>query len=248
MDLQLLLFILVGFFAEIIDGTLGMAYGVSANTFLLSTGVSPAIASASVHASEIFTTAVSGLSHLKAGNVDSSIFKKLVIPGIFGGVFGAYILTNVPGESIKPFVSAYLLIMGIIIIFRAFQKRAEDVHVNTHTLSGLGLIGGVFDAIGGGGWGPIVTTTLIAQGKNPRKTIGSVNLAEFFVTFAEAVTFFLTIGLTNWKAILGLMIGGVMAAPLGAYITKKVNIRALMIIVGCLIIFLSGRTICQAWF
>ncbi|MGQ9585619.1 MAG: sulfite exporter TauE/SafE family protein, partial [Anaerolineae bacterium] len=196
MDLSFLLFVAVGFVAQIVDGALGMAYGVTSTSFLLGLGIpfiTPAVASASVHASEIFTTAVSGLSHLRFGNVDRSLFKRLLIPGVIGGALGAYVLTAVPGRLIKPFVALYLMAMGLLILRRAFQKKKESP-LTTRFVLPLGIIGGFFDAIGGGGWGPIVTSTLVARGKNPRFAVGSVNLAEFFVTLAESVTFVLTIG------------------------------------------------------
>jgi uncharacterized membrane protein YfcA len=164
---------------------------------------------------------------------------------VIGGVLGAYILSSIPGDVIKPFVSAYLMIMGIVIIAKALRKNSEINHVTSHIVP-LGLVGGFFDAIGGGGWGPIVTTTLVARGNHPRFTIGSVNFAEFFVTFAESVTFILTIGLEFWKIILGLLIGGVIAAPLAAMVVKKLPTRLLMALVGVLIIILSLRTIVLA--
>lgn len=242
MDLIAVLpFVLVGFLAQIVDGALGMAYGVTSTSVLLSLGVTPAAASASVHAAEIFTTAVSGLSHHRLGNVDKELIKRLLIPGVLGGVLGAYLLTSVPGDLIKPFVSAYLLLMGLIIIRRAFARSEQPA--GPVPLIPLGLIGGFFDAVGGGGWGPVVTTTLVARGKEPRFAIGSVNLSEFFVTLSESITFILTIGLVYWKVILGLLLGGVLAAPLAAYVCKRLPTRALMILVGILIITLSVRTI-----
>lgn len=249
LNLEFLLIILVGFFAQLIDGSLGMAYGVSANSFLLGVGLPPAIASASVHTAEIVTTAISGISHWKFGNVDKKMVRSLLIPGVIGGAIGAYILTNIDGNKIKPFICVYLLIMGIRIFYSAFKERddTEEKPV-TNWLVPLGLVGGVSDAIGGGGWGPIVTTTLISSGHTPRKTIGSVNLSEFFVTLAEVILFIATIGLTHWNYILGLLIGGVMAAPLGALLTKKIPAKTLMIFVGCLIIFLQLRTLYQLYF
>jgi len=239
-----ILYIIVGFIAQMIDGTLGMAYGVSSTTFLLSMGIPPVTASASVHTSEIFTTAVSGLSHLRFGNVDKELFRKLLIPGVLGGIVGAYILTAIPGETIKPFISFYLLIMGLVILWKAFRK-VEEKKVKTK-LFPLGVSGGFFDAIGGGGWGPIVTSTLVARGNNPRFSIGSVNLAEFFVTVAEVATFLAIIGLVHREIIVGLVIGGILAAPLAAYICKRLPSRMLMIIVGALIVLLSIRTIYSA--
>jgi len=240
-DLNIVVFIIVGFIAQIIDGALGMAYGVSSTSFLLSIGIPPAAASASVHTAEVFTTFVSGVSHWKFGNVDKKLFKKLLIPGIIGGVLGAYVLTAVPAKMIKPFVGFYLLIMGVMILRKAY-KKIQERRVETKIIP-LATAGGFFDAIGGGGWGPIVTSTLMARGHNPRFTIGSVNLSEFFVTVAEAATFFAILGLIHWQVIVGLLIGGVLAAPMAAYVCKRLPSRALMIIVGILITVLSVRTI-----
>jgi len=208
---DLTLFIAVGFLAQMIDGALGMAYGVSSNTFLLSLGIPPAMASASVHAAEVFTTAVSGLSHLKLGNVDKSLFKRLLVPGVAGAALGAYMLTAISGNLVKPFVSIYLLVMGSIIIYKALKKprkRKEGVHIVP-----LAAAGGFFDAVGEGGWGPIVTSTLIAEGNNPRFTVGSVNLAEFFVTLTETATFFTIIGISYWQTIAGLILGESLQRP-----------------------------------
>ena len=249
MDTSILLFILVGFIAQLIDGSLGMAYGVSANSFLLSFGLSPAAASASVHASEVVTTFISGLSHLKLGNIDKKMVLSLLIPGMIGGAVGAYILVNVNGDLIKPYIAIYLLIMGIRILFKAFSISKDfKKQPKTGLLVGLGLLGGSCDAIGGGGWGPVVTSTLLSTGHSPRKTIGSVNFSEFFVTLVESIVFIATIGLTNWQVILGLIIGGLPAAPLGALLTRKLPARTIMIFVGCLIIFLQVRTLYSLWF
>jgi uncharacterized membrane protein YfcA len=241
---NILLFVVFGFLAQTIDGALGMGYGVCSNSFLLGLGLPPAAASASVHTAEMFTTGISGLSHWKLGNINKRIWSHLLIPGVIGGILGAYILSNIPGNTVKPFISIYLLIMGVIIIIKAFRKlMVENREIKWGFIGGLGFIGGFFDAIGGGGWGPIVTSTLVARGNHPRYSIGSVNSSEFFVTVAQSVTFFLTIGLSNWRVILGLMIGGVIAAPFAAFATKKLPVRVLMIMVGILIIALSIRTI-----
>ena len=249
MELNFFLIIIIGFVAQIIDGSLGMAYGVTANSFLLTLGYSPAIASASVHAAEIVTTLVSGISHWKFGNIDKRIVWGLLLPGVIGGAVGAYALVSFDGNKIKPFIAIYLLIMGIRILFKAFSPTpAHDKQPKTSLLFILGLTGGACDAIGGGGWGPVVTTTLISTGHSPNKTIGSVNFSEFFVTLAESVVFILTIGLTNWKAILGLLIGGVIAAPFGALLTKKISTKTIMIIVGSLIVFLQLRTLYSVLF
>ena len=248
MEINIWVLILVGFFAQLIDGSLGMAYGVSSNSFLLGVGVPPAIASASVHTAEVFTTAISGFSHWRLGNIDKRIVLGLILPGMIGGALGAYLLTSVDGDKIKPFIAFYLLIMGVRILTKAFtHKETADKDPEPKLLVPLGLAGGTMDAIGGGGWGPIVTTTLISSGHTPRKTIGSVNFSEFFVTLVISITFLLTIGITYWNVFLGLMIGGVIAAPLGALLTKKIPAKAIMIVVGLLIIFLQIRTLFQIW-
>ncbi len=241
----ILLYVLVGFAAQMIDGALGMAYGVSSNTFLLSLGIPPAAASASVHMAEVVTTGVSGVSHWRLGNVDWNLVKRLLIPGAIAGGIGAYLLTSFDGDVIKPYISAYLLIMGIVILVKAFNhKEHKPTGVHTARVSVLALVGGFFDAIGGGGWGPVVTTTLVARGKDPRLTIGSVNFSEFFVTLTESIVFVITLSFGEyWQIILGLLIGGAIAAPLAARMTKKMPVKALMILVGSLIIVLSIRTI-----
>ena len=248
LDSSFLYFMLGGFIAQMIDGALGMAYGVSATTFLLSFGVSPAIASMSVHASEIFTSGVSGLMHLKFGNVNSKLFKVIVLPGVIGSILGAYILTEFENYNnyIKPVVGTYTLILGFIIIYkvvRKHQKRKKIKHVGW-----LATAGGFLDAVGGGGWGPVVSSTLIASGKNPRLVIGSVNLAEFFVSLASSFTFFTLIGGSGWQTILGLILGGVCAAPIAAHLSKKLNVKAMMIFVGIVVIIVSLRIIYMSIF
>lgn len=240
MNESIIIFIVIGFFAQIVDGALGMAYGVTSTSILLGIGVPPAMASASVHTAEIFTSGVSGLSHLRFGNVTLKLFKKLLIPGIIGGIVGAYVLTSISGKIIKPLIAFYLLIMGLIILQKVF-KKIQEKKIRSNLIP-LGLVGGFFDAIGGGGWGPIVTSTLVARGNNPRFSIGSVNLAEFFVTIAESATFLILLKLTHWQIIVGLIIGGVCAAPLAAYVCKRLPSRILMMIIGILIISLSIRT------
>ena len=187
MHLNILLYILVGFIAQMIDGALGMAYGVSSNTFLLSLGIPPAAASASVHMAEVVTTGISGFSHWKLGNVDWKLVRRLLIPGMIGGIVGAYLLTSIDGNIIKPYIATYLLFMGGVIIYKAFTMlpRHKPDEYHGPRVSWLGLLGGFCDAIGGGGWGPVVTSTLVARGKHPRTTIGSVNFSEFFITFSR---------------------------------------------------------------
>lgn len=242
-ELSIFVFIIVGFIAQTIDGALGMAYGVSSNSFLLGIGVPPAAASASVHMAEVVTTAISGFSHWRLGNLNRNLIKRLLIPGVVGAAAGAYILTNIPGNVIKPIIAVYLLIMGTIILYKGFQKNHREEKEVRH-LGVLGVIGGFFDAIGGGGWGPIVTSTLVARGINPRFTIGSVNFSEFFVTFSQSVVFVFSLQFSDyWKVIVGLLVGGAIAAPLAAVVTKKLPLRPLMFLVGTLIVGLSIRTL-----
>ena len=242
-DSEILYYIAGGFIAQMIDGALGMAYGVTATTFLLSVGITPAAASASVHASEVFTSGVSGYMHLKFGNVNSKLFKTLVIPGIIGAILGAYVLSSLEEYSslIKPIVSIYTLFLGVIIIRKALIKRMEKRQLKR--VGVLALFGGYLDSIGGGGWGPIVSSTLIASGRHPKYTIGSVNLTEFFVSLASSITFFTVIGLGYWQVIIGLILGGVVAAPLAARLANKLPVKSMMILVGMVIIIVSLRQI-----
>lgn len=235
------LFVLAGFVAQTIDGALGMAYGISSTSLLLSLGVSPAAASASVHIAEVFTTGASGLSHWKFGNVNKKLFKLLVLPGVAGAIIGAYILSSFDGDMIKPYISIYLVLMGVVIISKALRKKKAKE--KTRFVGPLALLGGFVDAVGGGGWGPVVTSSLIGQGRNPRYTIGSVNLAEFFIAASGASTFILMIGTGNWPVTLGLLLGGVLASPFAAYVCGKVNPKTLMIVVGIVIIGLSLRNV-----
>jgi hypothetical protein len=234
--------IAVGFLGQLIDGSLGMAYGVSCNTFLLALGLPPAVGSASVHAAEVITTGISGIAHHKLGNVRKDLFLRLLIPGVIGGGIGAYALSQFDGSVIKPYISGYLVLMGVIILIKGLRKQQAYREVKKG-IEPLALIGGLLDAMGGGGWGPVVTTTLVASGNQPRQTIGSVNASEFFVTVTESIVFIMTVGLTHWQIILGLLIGGVIAAPLAAILTRRLPVRALMIAVGLLIIIVSMKTI-----
>ncbi len=242
-DSEILYYVLGGFIAQMIDGALGMAYGVTATTFLMSVGITPAAASASVHASEVFTSGVSGYMHLKFGNVNSKLFKTLVIPGIIGAILGAYVLSSLEDYAgyIKPIVSIYTLILGAIIIRKALIKRQEKRQLKK--VGWLALFGGYLDSIGGGGWGPIVSSTLIASGRHPKYTIGSVNLTEFFVSLASSLTFFTVIGLGYWQVIVGLILGGVVAAPIAARLVNKLPVKSMMILVGIVIIIVSLRQI-----
>ena len=233
-----------GFVAQMIDGALGMAYGVSATTILTSMGLSQAATSASVHTAEIFTSGVSGWFHLRFGNVNKKLVKTLVIPGVLGAIMGAYILSSLSEYSsyIKPVVAVYTLFLGIKIISKVFVNQAAKRPVKRIGL--LAATGGFLDSIGGGGWGPIVSSTLISRGRNPMYTIGSVNLTEFFVSFASAFTFSLFLDIqTYWQVILGLILGGVAAAPVGAILPKKLPVKRLMLLVGIIVIVLSSRNL-----
>jgi hypothetical protein len=198
---------------------------------------------------EVVTTGISGFSHWKLGNVDWKMVRRLLIPGVIGGVSGAYLLTSIDGNIIKPYIAGYLLIMGGVIVYKAFTMKMHHDEDEYHgpRVSLLGLIGGFCDAIGGGGWGPVVTSTLVAHGKHPRRTIGSVNFTEFFVTFSESVLFVIALSFSEyWMIILGLLIGGAIAAPIAAKLSQKLPIKTLMIVVGILIIGLSIRTLVLA--
>lgn len=245
-DKELLFFITAGFLAQLIDGALGMAYGVSCTTLLLNFGIPPALASASVHTAEVFTTGVSGLSHLFLKNVNKNLFFRIAVPGVAGAVVGAYLLSKIfDGNLIKPYISSYLLIIGIFILFKSFRPFKPKDKIKHVSL--LGLTGGFFDAIGGGGWGPIVTSNLIFQGKTPKETIGTVNTAEFFVTFFSTGVFLFFVGIDSWKIILGLILGGVIAAPIGALMATKIKPKIIMFLVGLVIIITSLFTIYKSF-
>ncbi len=228
----------VGFFAQVVDGALGMAYGVTATTFLLATGASPAAASASVHIAEIFTTGVSGIAHAKFGNVNKQLFVRLLVPGILGGILGAILVTQIDGAMFKPFISAYLLLLGIYILSKAFRQLRLRKEAPRH-VGKLALFGGFVDSAGGGGWGPVVTSTLISSGNDPRTTIGTVNFAEFFLTLTSAAVFALLMETNTWPIIVGLVFGGLFAAPFAAVLCKKLHARTLLILVGTLIVIVS---------
>lgn len=236
-------FLLAGFLAQIVDGALGMAYGVTSNSVLLSFGLSPRLASAAVHTAEVFTTGVSGLSHIKFGNFNKVLFLKLIIPGVLSACVGAFLLGSViDGEFIKPYVNIYLLFLGAIILYKAFKKK-EAVKTNLKNAPIYALFGGFLDAIGGGGWGPIVSSNLISQGNSPSTVIGTVNTAEFFVTYFSAGVLIYFTGIQSWQIILGLIVGGTLAAPFGAYVAKKLPTKTMMIAVGVLIILTSLFTL-----
>lgn len=231
-------FVAVGFAAQVVDGALGMAFGVISNTLLLWIGVPPAAASAGVHTVETFTTAISGISHTIQRNVDWRLFLRLMIPGVIGGVLGAYVLSNIDADVAKPFILAYLAAIGVYLLWRAWRYPPQVRE--PRIVEPLGLVGGFLDAAGGGGWGPVVTSNLLVQGAAPRTTIGTVNTAEFFLTATISITFITQLG---WKAFtiatVGLLIGGVVAAPFGALLAKRVPARTLLVMVGTILTITS---------
>ncbi|MEO9299728.1 sulfite exporter TauE/SafE family protein [Devosia alba] len=254
MGSEFFIFAAVGFLAQIVDGALGMAYGVVSSTMLLAFGVSPAYASASAHAAEVFTTAASATSHVSHRNVDWKLFWRLAPAGVVGGVLGAYVLTSIDGAVLRPYVTAYLTLMGGYILYRAFKQPKTQPEPTAAALVPLGVVGGFVDAAGGGGWGPVVTSTLVGSGSAPRYVVGTVNTVEFFLTVAISAAFLVSLLTGHWAeanglldhamAVAGLIVGGLLAAPFAGYVVRKMPARTLMIIVGCLVIVLAGY---QTW-
>lgn len=239
---EFLIFFCIGVFAQLVDGTLGMGYGATSTSFLLAYGIPPVISSTGVHVAEMFTTGASAISHHKFGNINKKLVRHLLIPGVLGSIAGAYLLSDViDGEVIKPFIAVYMIALAVIIIKKAMQKNI--IKKKTKRLGILASFGGFMDAVGGGGWGPIVTSTLLGRGRNPRYTIGSVNAAEFAVSFASGITFMIFGGIQGWEVIIGLILGGVIAAPIAALLVNKIKRQPMMILVGVLIIILSLRTL-----
>lgn len=239
---EFLVFFFIGVFAQLVDGTLGMGYGATSTSFLLAYGVPPVVSSTGVHVAEMFTTGASAISHHKFGNINKKLVKNLLIPGVLGSITGAYLLSDViDGDVIKPFIAVYMIALACIIIRKSIAKNI--IKKKTKKLGVLAVFGGFMDAVGGGGWGPIVTSTLLGRGRNPRYTIGSVNAAEFAVSFASGITFMLFGGIEGWQIIIGLILGGVIAAPLAAYLVNKIKRKPMMIAVGILIIILSLKTL-----
>lgn len=239
--------VLAGFLAQLVDGALGMGYGVTSATILNSAGISPAAISGSIHTAEMFASGASGYSHYRFGNVNKKLFKVLLIPGVIGAVLGAIFLTKL-GQThldyLRPIMAAYTLLLGIRIILMVFKKQQAQKKFKRHGL--LAGVGGFLDSFGGGGWGPIVTTTLITRGRSPRFVIGSVSLTEFFVTLASAFTFFTLLGVTHWQVILALVIGGLVAAPIAARLTGKLPRKTSFILLGTLVIIWSIRILVKA--
>lgn len=240
-------FIAIGFAAQMVDGALGMAFGVITNTMMVGLlGVPPALASQRVHLVECFTTATSGISHLLHRNIDRKLFFRLLIPGIIGGLAGTYVLTSIDGAVIKPFVLMYLAGVGVWLLVRGLlypPKLKDAAHV-----APLGLVGGFLDAAGGGGWGPVVTSNLLIQGAEPRKVVGTVNAVEFFLTLTISASFIYHIGIGDLAApVIGLIIGGIMAAPLGGWAVKHFSPKLMLILVGIALTITSAYGIWTAW-
>lgn len=237
----------VGLAAQAIDGALGMAYGITSSSFLLALGAPPVMASGATHLAEVFTTGISGVSHLKLGNVCKKLFLSLLLPGILGALVGVYILGQIDGDVLKPLVSAYLLLMGVWVFAKAFRRIGPRRTLAPGKVAPLAFVGGLMDTTGGGGWGPIVTTSLVGAGGDPRTTIGSVNLAEFFLTITVAASFLSILDETVWVLVAGLAVGGLVAAPFAALMTKHVPVKALLMLVGGLISCISVFNLYSAW-
>ena len=247
-DLSALLpFIAVGFAAQAVDGALGMAFGVISNTLLVGVmGVPPALASQRVHVVECFTTATSGISHLLHGNIDKKLFFRLLIPGMIGGATGAYVLTSLDAAVVKPFVLIYLTAIGLMLLYRGFKYPPAGKPAKI--VAPLGLVGGFLDAAGGGGWGPVVTSNLLIQGADPRRVVGTVNAVEFFLTLTISATFIYHLGFADLAgATLGLLIGGLAAAPLGAWAAKHIPAKPMLVMVGIVLTATSAFGVYKAW-
>jgi uncharacterized protein len=243
MDLDILLFAAIGFFAQLIDGALGMAFGIIASMSLIATGAPPAIASAAVHAAEIVTTGVSAASHIWNRNIDRKLFLRLVLTGAAGGAVGAYVLTGLPEQVVKPIVTVYLACMAVLIFMRVLGRKQKRWRPPTPV---IGAIGGFLDAIGGGGFGPLTTSTLVAAGDPPRPVVGSVNLAEFFIAITVSVTFLTQLDLERYgRLVLGLVIGGALAAPMAGYLLRVMSTRVALLLVGAIVAGLSLLNLVQ---
>jgi len=241
-------FILIGFAAQMVDGALGMAFGVISQTLLVSLlGVPPATASASVHLVEVFTTGTSGVSHIWQKNIDWGLFRRLAPFGIIGGVAGAYLLSSIDASAARPFVMLYLTGVGVYLLIKAIRLSKPKFEDPKYTRP-LAVAGGFLDAAGGGGWGPVVTSNLLIQGGDPRTTIGTVNTTEFLLTLSISIAFIATLGFAAFTlATVGLIIGGVLAAPLGALMVKRIQPRALLFSVSIVLIATSAFSVARAW-
>jgi uncharacterized protein len=248
---KLIVFSLIGFLAQLIDGSLGMGFGATSSSLLLMFGIAPAAASASIHMAEIATTAASGASHLWFKNVDKGILWKLTIPGAISAFIGAAFLSSLPGDKIKPFISIFLILLGIYILirflfFNHLSSKKQGSAISSKFLTPLGIAGGFFDAVGGGGWGPITAPVLIAKnGISPKKVIGTVDTSEFAIAVSATLGFILFLGVDHyqWQWVIAFMIGGVIAAPIAAWLVRIVPSYMLGVLVGGFIIFTNSMTI-----
>lgn len=238
-------FLAAGFLFALIDGAIGMSYGVTSTTFSLSMGIPPAAASMGVHLSEILSNGIAGWMHYRMGNINWKLFKFLLIPGIIGAVTGAYILSSLEHYSqySKPFVSLYTLILGIVIFSKALNLKRKRSTGKIKNIGLLGLGGGFIDAVGGGGWGSIVLSTLIAGGRTPRFSLGTVKLSRFFIALMSSLTFITMINGSHWESVAGLVLGSALASPIAAKISNKISTRAIMLSVAVIVILISLKTI-----
>lgn len=236
--IELLTFIAVGAFAQLIDGALGMAYGVTSAGLLMGLGMPPVAASASVHYAETFTCGASGISHLMAGNVRRPLFLALAIPGVLGALLGVLVAVNVPAQWMRVALTPYLIGMGLFLLFRRSREPGQRTDVPRGTAP-MGLAAGFVDAIGGGGWSALTVTILLARGLPPRVVIGSVHLAKCMVSIAASISFLLTIGTSHGTAVIGLIIGGVLAAPFGAVFIRRIPARAATLLAGFAVLALG---------
>ncbi len=242
---DLLLFIGIGIVTQLLDGILGMGYGVACSSFLLGLGLTPAYTSATVHIAKSFNTGASGILHLRFRSLNQKLFRSLLIPGIAGSVLGAWLLSAIlNNDIIKPFIALYLLLLGVLILLKPFRKPQEKRRVKL--ISWLAVLGGFIDSIGGGGWGPIVTSNLLQKGRVTTLTVGSVNIVEFFVAMSAAVTFIYFGNFSGWQAILGLIIGGIIAYPFTSLAASKINRTAVSVLLGSIVIFFSIDTFISA--
>ena len=252
---KLIVFAFIGLLAQLIDGALGMAYGVTSSSLLLAFGIAPAVASASVHLAEVVTTAASGASHIKFGNVDKQTVKRLVIPGSIGAFLGATFLSNIPGDLAKPYISIFLLALGVYVLARflfmfKIGEQKDSISLSKKKSIPLGLIAGFADATGGGGWGPIATPVLLSQkGISARKVVGTVDTSEFAIAVSATVGFLISLGWAevNWLWVGALMIGGLIAAPIAAWLVQKVHAQLMGVLVGGFIILVNARTLVTTW-
>ncbi|WP_042720580.1 sulfite exporter TauE/SafE family protein [Flavobacterium sp. B17] len=242
---------LVGILAEIVAGSMGMGYGVICTTTLLFLGIPPHAVSASIHSAESFTTAAGSISHIRLKNVSKSLVKKLAVPAVFGAIVGAVSLTYLGeyySKITKTIISFYTLYLGIQILSNAFKNKQDKKLKRKTNLTRLGLAGGFIDSFAGGGWGPLVTGTLIKNSFTPRFAVGSSTVAKFILTLTAAITFIFTLGIQHWNIILGLLIGGIFTAPFSAMLTAKLPVKSMFVVIGLLVIIMSSITIYKSVF